>query len=53
MEQGMWAFIKEVFNKSCSALLWQRRNLRWPNSGLKYLFEQQTLNLGKQDGWNF
>jgi hypothetical protein len=32
MEQGMWAFIKGVFKKSCSIVFWKRRNLRWPDA---------------------
>jgi hypothetical protein len=27
--------------------------LRIGHSGLKYLFKQPTLNVGKQDGWSF
>jgi hypothetical protein len=32
MEQGVCAFKKGVFKKSCSVMAWQRRTMRWPNA---------------------
>jgi hypothetical protein len=34
-------------------LMGKKFELRTDHSGLKYLFEQPTLNARKQDGWNF
>jgi hypothetical protein len=31
VEQGVWAFKKGVFKRSCLVMAWQRRYMKWPN----------------------